>query len=189
MSLRCPCCESDSMAPNQTQYEVENFGPVLFSLAICRKCGYRQTDVTVLRAQEPAALLAKIDSLEDLNIRVIKSGTATVSIPEFGATITPGPCSEGYISNVEGVLGKIEDALIFMLNSANGKTLQKGERLLKRMRYARDQKPRFTFVIKDPFGNSGLISPKAGKVKKRKLSNAELAKTKFGEQAIIQPER
>jgi len=40
---------------------------------------------------------------------VIKSGTTTIRIPEFGAKITPGPYSEGFITNVEGVLSKVED--------------------------------------------------------------------------------
>jgi zinc finger protein len=131
-------------------------------------------------------LSAKITSSEDLNMHVIKSGTATVMIPEFGATVTPGPYSEGYISNIEGVLMKIEDALIFMLSSAKGKRLQRGERMLKRIRTVREQKPSFTFVLKDPFGNSALVSPTAGKVKKRKLTRPELRKLKFGENALMQ---
>jgi len=159
---------------------------VLLSVATCQSCGYRHTDVTTLTAKEPIALSAKIRSIEDLNIRVIKSGTATVYIPEFGATITPGPYSEGYISNVEGVLRKIEDALTFMLSSAKGRKLLKGERMLKIMRAARERKPNFTFVLKDPFGNSGLVSSKKGKVMKRRLAKNELAKIRFGEHVLIQ---
>lgn len=110
ISSNCPACDSDSIANNETQYEVEHFGSVLLSVSTCQKCGYKHTDITTLTAQEPLALTVKITSLEDLKIRVIKSGTATVSIPEFRATITPGPYSEGYISNVEGILAKVEDA-------------------------------------------------------------------------------
>jgi zinc finger protein len=186
MSLHCPCCDSDLMTPSQTEYEVEHFGSVLLSVATCQSCGYRHTDITTLTANEPIALSVKIGSIEDLNIRVIKSGTATVYIPEFGATITPGPYSEGYISNVEGVLGRIEDALTFMLSSAKGKKLLRGERILKKMRTAREQRPNFTFVLKDPFGNSALVSSKTGKVKKRRLSKTELLKIRFGEHALIQ---
>jgi zinc finger protein len=174
------------MTLSQTEYEVEHFGSVLLTVATCQQCGYRHTDVTTLTAQEPTLLTAKINSLDDLNMHVVKSGTATVSIPEFGANITPGPYSEGYISNVEGVLGKIEDALTFMLSSAKGKTLLRGERMLKRIRAARERKPDFTFVVKDPFGNSALVSSKPGKVTKRMLTKAELLKVKFGEQALTE---
>jgi zinc finger protein len=185
-SLHCPCCDSHTMTQSQTEYEVEHFGSVLLSVATCRNCGYKHTDVTTLTAQEPTVLTARINSLDDLDIHVVKSGTATVSIPEFSAAITPGPYSEGYISNVEGVLAKIEDALTFMLSSASGKTLQKGERMLKKIRIAREQKPDFTFVMKDPFGNSALVSPKVGKVRKRRLTRAELLKVRFGEHALVQ---
>jgi zinc finger protein len=174
------------MTPSQTEYEVEHFGSVLLSVATCQSCGYRHTDITTLTAKEPISLSVKIASIEDLNIRVIKSGTATVYIPEFSATITPGPYSEGYISNVEGVLDKIEDALTFMLSSAKGKKLLRGERMLKKIRTAREQRPNFTFVLKDPFGNSALVSSKTGKVKKRRLSKTELLKIRFGEHALTQ---
>jgi zinc finger protein len=140
----------------------------------------------MLANHEAVALTAKISSLDDLNMRVIKSGTATISIPEFGATITPGPYSEGYISNVEGLLAKIEDALTFMLSTAKGKHLKKGETMLKKMDMARDSKPRFTLIIKDPLGNSAIVSPKPGEIRKRKLTNRELRTIKFGQYAVLE---
>jgi zinc finger protein len=137
-----------------------------------------------LTNRQALALTAKITSLEDLNIRVIKSGTATVSIPEFRATITPGPYSEGYISNVEGIISKIEDALTFMLSTAKGERLKKGEMMLKKIRRARDSKPRFTLVIRDPLGNSAIVSSNPEKIRKRNLTSRELQKIKFGQYAV-----
>ena len=174
------------MQTSQTEYQVEHFGAVLLSLAACQKCGYRHSDVIALTNREAIALTAKISSLDDLNMRVIKSGTATISIPEFGATITPGPYSEGYISNVEGLLAKIEDALTFMLSTAKGKRLKKGERMLRRMRTARDSNPRFTLTIKDPLGNSAIVSPNPRKIRKRRLTKRELQAIKFGQYAVLE---
>jgi zinc finger protein len=174
------------MLTSQTEYEVEHFGAVLLSVATCQRCGYRYTDVMTLTNRQPLSLTAKISSLEDLNMRVIKSGTATISIPEFGATITPGPHSEGYISNVEGLLSKIEDALTFMLSIAKDKRLKKGETMLKKMGMARDSKPRFTLVIKDPLGNSAIVSRYPDRIKKRKLTNRELQTIKYGQYAVMQ---
>jgi zinc finger protein len=139
-----------------------------------------------LTNRQPVALTVKISSLEDLNLRVIKSGTATVIIPEFKATITPGPYSEGYISNVEGLLSKIEDALTFMLSTAKGKRLKKGEAMLRNMQRARESCPRFTLVIKDPLGNSAVVSSSPEKVKERDLTRRELGKLKFGQYALAQ---
>jgi zinc finger protein len=173
------------MLISQTEYEVEHFGAVLLSVAICQRCSYRHSDIIALTNREATALTAKINSPDDLNLRIIKSGTATVNIPEFGATITPGPYSEGYISNVEGLLAKIEDALTFMLSTAKGKRLKKGERMLKKMRMARDSKPRFTLIIKDPLGNSAIVSPSRRKIQKRKLTKRELQAIKFDQYAVL----
>jgi len=181
LAQRCPACDSQSMVTSQTEYEVEHFGSVLLSVSRCGRCGYRHDDVLTLTNREPVELRTEVKSMEDLNLRVIKSGTATVSIPEFKATITPGSYSEGYISNVEGILGKIEDALTFMLSTAKGERLKKGEALLRKMRAARDSKPRFTLVIKDPLGNSAIVSSNPEKVKKRKLTLRELRNVKFAE--------
>jgi len=181
LAQQCPACDGQSMVTSQTEYEVEHFGAVLLSVSRCGQCGYRHDDVVTLTNREPIELRAKINSIEDLNLRVIKSGTATVSIPEFGATITPGQYSEGYISNVEGILGKIEDALTFMLNTAKGQRLKKGKAMLGEIRAARDSKPRFTLVIKDPLGNSAIVSSNPKKVRKRNLTRRQLQKSKFGE--------
>jgi zinc finger protein len=179
ISVRCPSCDAESILTSQTEYEVEHFGSVLLTVASCPKCGYRHTDVTTLTEREPIALTAKIHSVEDLNMRVIKSGTATVHIPEFGATITPGPYSEGYISNVEGILDRVQDALTMMVSTAKGKRLARGEKMLKAFHLARE-KPHFTLTLKDPFGNSAIVSPYPKKVKKRRLTKRELLTVKFG---------
>jgi len=188
LAQRCPACDSESVLTSQTKYEVEHFGSVLLSVSRCERCGYRHSDVTSLTNNQPLSLTMKVVSLDDLNTRVIKSGTATVSIPEFGASITPGPYSEGYISNVEGILAKIEDALTFMLSTAKGQRLRRGEKMLKKIRAARDSNPRFTLVIRDPLGNSAIISPGPSKVRKRILTLKELEKTKFGQYAGLQEE-
>jgi len=173
------------MTSTQTEYEVKHFGRVLLNVVTCKKCGYKHTDVQTFTIREPIAIAARINSHEDLSMRVIKSGTATVSIPEFGATISPGPYSDGYISNVEGILGRIEDALTFMLSSAEGKRLKKGEAMLRKIRIATEENPHFTLVIKDPFGNSAIVSSDSRKVRKRKLTKRELPKVKFGQYAMI----
>ncbi len=185
-SLRCASCDAESMLTSQTEYEVENFGSVLMSVVTCQRCGYKHTDVITLTEQEPIALTAKISSIDDLKMRVIKSGTATVKIPEFKATITPGPYSEGYISNVEGILDRVQDALTFMLTTADGKRLARGEKMLKQIEHAKNTRPNFTLVIKDPYGNSAIVSPNAQKVRTRRLTKRELLRVKYGQFALAQ---
>ena len=180
----CPCCGSNTMSTKQAEYNVEHFGVVLMSTTTCQECGYKHSDVISLEKREPLLVKAKISTVADLNIKVIKSATATITIPEFGATITPGTDGEGFVTNVEGVLRKVEDTLNFMLRSADEKRLRKGQRILKRLQLSRKSKPCFTIIIEDPLGNSGLVSANQSKVRKRRLTDAELRKVKFGQYAL-----
>jgi zinc finger protein len=181
--IRCPCCDSENMITSQTEYNVDHFGSVLFNITKCPKCGFRQSDVISLETREPTLVQAKINSLADLDTKVIKSGTATIRIPEFGAYITPGPHSEGFITNVEGVLAKVEDALTFMLGSAEPERVRIGEKILKQIRTARASNPCFTIIIEDPLGNSGLVASDPSKIEKRKLTKDELKEIRFGQYA------
>ena len=182
--VHCSCCDSENMITSQTEYNVDHFGSVLLSVTSCPKCGYRHTDILSLEKREPTLIQARIDSLADLDIKVIKSGTSTVKLPEFGASITPGPNSEGFITNVEGVLEKVEDALSFMLSSAEPARARHGESILKQIRRARESDPHFTIMIEDPFGNSGLVSSDPSKIEKRKLTKAELKEIRFGQYSL-----
>ena len=181
--IRCPFCDSGTMITSQIEYNVDHFGAVLLDVTKCPKCGYRHSDVLSLEAREPTLIQARINSLADLDIKVIKSSTATIKIPEFGATITPGPNSEGFITNVEGVLAKVADALTFMLSSADVERVKMGEELLQQIRYARDSDPHFTIIVEDPLGNSGLVASDPSKIEKRKLTKEELKVIRFGQYA------
>lgn len=185
LGLRCPSCDAEGLITNYTEYNVDHFGSVLLNATSCTHCGYKHTDVLTLTNREPISLRARISSLEDLDIKVIKSATATITIPEFKATITPGPYSEGYVTNVEGVLEKIEDALTFMLSSAEGQRLRKGEKMLRQIRTAREKNPRFNLIIKDPLGNSAFVAADESKILKRRLTKKELLRIKFGKYAQI----
>jgi len=52
---------------------------------------------------------------------------------------------------------------------------------LRQVQRAKEGKLRFTIVLKDPFGNSTIISEKA---KKRRIGRRELKGLKFREQVI-----
>jgi len=55
--------------------------------------------------------------------------------------------------------------------------------MLKKMRMARESNPKFTLIIKDPLGNSAIVSPNPKKVRKRGLIRRELQTMKFGQYA------
>ena len=77
----------------------------------------------------PSAIVA------DLDARVIRSSSGTLRIPELGVDIEPGFASESYISNVEGVLDRVEGVVEFATRSAreagSQEATEKGEEILE----------------------------------------------------------
>ena len=53
-------------------------------------------------------------------VRVVRSASARVEIPEIGVEIDPGPACEGFVSNVEGVIDRIDDVVSGVLTWAEG---------------------------------------------------------------------
>lgn len=127
------------------------------SVLRCDVCGYRHVDGVLLEKKAPVKLRLKVCSPEDMFIRVIRSGNATVEIPELGIKVIPGMASTGYITNVEGILARIEDVLCRI----NGKKKrEKVERLRKKIKEVKEGKREVHLVIEDPTGNSVIISEK-----------------------------
>lgn len=150
-------------------YEVPNFGKMLFITLLCNDCGYRHNDVVSLEASEPLRYELVVEGVEDLNTRVIRSSSARIRIPELGVVVEPGPQAEGFISNVEGVLERIERAS----SALRDEKLSRYQQFLEKIMAAKRGKLRFRLILEDPYGCSAIVSPKA---KRRKLSSRELSK-------------
>ena len=157
MQAICPVCEKAGLEITTNTHNIPYFDEVMETVVKCRECGYRHVDVMVLGEKEPSRYTLKIDSAEDMHIRVVRSGRATVEIKELGVEITPGPDSEGYITNVEGVLKRIENIVVMQKGSG------KKEEILKKINDAKDGKFTINLIITDPSGNSVIISDKAWK--------------------------
>ena len=127
------------------------------SVLKCNACGYRDVDGVLLEKKAPVRLSLKISSPEDMMIRVIRSSNAKVEIPELGIKIVPGMAATGYITNVEGILVRIEDVLQKVENGAKKK---KAKRLLKKIKDVKEGKEVVHLIMEDPTGNSAIISEK-----------------------------
>ncbi|MDD4299267.1 MAG: ZPR1 zinc finger domain-containing protein [Methanomicrobium sp.] len=158
----CPICNKEIQYIYQTE-RIPYFSEVLLANAVC-DCGFRSVDTFVLGDGEPVRYTLKVEEPDDLSIRVIRSSAGEVEIPEFGIEITPGPMCEAFISNVEGVLLRIDNALDTMLLSADEGEKKKILALKNRLSNAREAKEQFTLIIRDPDGNSGIVSKKALRV-------------------------
>ena len=116
----CPVCSSE-MDFNWETKEIPHFGEAMIIAGVCC-CGYRHCDTILLSQKEPVRYTLTISSLEDLDVRVIRSSSGTIRVPELGIDVEPGPASEAYVSNVEGVLTRIRDIVEFAARSAPWET-------------------------------------------------------------------
>ena len=183
MNLRttnpCPVCSSE-MDFNWETKEIPHFGEAMIIAGVCC-CGYRHSDTILLSQKEPARYILTVSSPEDLDARVIRSSSGTIRVPELGIDVEPGPASEGYVSNVEGVLNRIRDMVEFATRSAcEAGDLEKTERggqIQENMKMALLGQFNLTVMIEDPLGNSAIVSEKAVR---SALTEEEIAGLKTG---------
>ncbi len=153
--LTCPSCGKNTMEFWETEYDVPFFGRLMLTCVKC-PCGYKHSDVMVLGEREPCRYVLKVEGPRDLYAKVIKSSFAKVTIPELGVEITPGPSSEGFVTNVEGILERVEEVCAALEGEAK-------ENFLNKLREAREGRLPFTLVVEDRTGNSAIIHEKAVK--------------------------
>jgi zinc finger protein len=117
----------------------------------------------ILTQREPMRFTLGVESPNDLDIRVIRSISGTIRIPELGINIEPGPASESYVSNVEGVLCRIEDVveMVTRWDDDPPGSIERAHEILESLRQVRQGELGITIIIEDPLGNSAIISDKA----------------------------
>lgn len=178
MKIDCPVCGGKNTAISITEtHEVAYFGEVIESLVQCDKCGFRHSDVMCVEQKDPAKHSLKITK-ESLSSRVVRSQTSTVSLPEIGIKVEPGPKSEGYVSNVEGVLVRFKEATERALNMFHDKDSQEnGKVVLNNIEKVLNGELETLLLIEDPFGQSKIMDIKA---KSEALTKEELKNLKTG---------
>lgn len=162
MIIKCPACGIEGVAKSiMKEIEIPHFGKVLETTLLCPSCGFRHSDVIALEQNDPAKYVLEINK-NNLSIRVVRSQSATVIIPEVGVKVEPGPKSEGYVTNVEGVLTRFEDAVIKALNLFEDETSQENAKnTLAQIRELKKGNGTATLIILDPFGQSNIVSENA----------------------------
>ena len=163
----CPMCRQKTLTLMEAEREVPYFGKVsLFSMT-CEnpECKYHKADIECLSKQEPCKYTLDITSEEDMKIRVIKSGEATVKIPHI-TTITPGPASNGYITNIEGIFNRVKKQVEVARDTADDTAeKKKAKNMLKKITKIMWGRQPQKIIIEDPSGNSAIVSEKAQKTK------------------------
>ncbi|MGQ9788166.1 MAG: ZPR1 zinc finger domain-containing protein [Candidatus Hadarchaeaceae archaeon] len=151
--------------------DIPYFGETMETLAACSSCNFKHANVSHLGEHEGARYEFLIKSEEDMKVRVIRSSTGTIKIPGLGVTISPGPGSQGYITNIEGVLNRIKDVLTSLIDSAPSTKRSLVEKKLRKIEEITRGRAKAKIILMDPYGHSAIIDKRS---KRRALTVKEI---------------
>ncbi len=172
----CPICGRE-LRIVMTTYDTPFFGKVLLTSISC-ECGFKHADAVVAEVKEPVRFIIKINK-DNLFTKVIRSTSGTIRIPEIGIDIEPGPASQAFITNLEGILARVED-IVQMAKRWNADDKEKVkicDQILKRIRDTIEGRDELTLILEDPLGNSLILSDEAFR---ERLKDEEASKLKTG---------
>ncbi|NIA04323.1 MAG: ZPR1 zinc finger domain-containing protein, partial [Nitrospiraceae bacterium] len=159
---KCPICNTDNLVMIEKDIDIPHFGRTSLFSMYCTNCSYHKADIESLEKHPPTEYDFEISTPEDLNVRVVKSSTAEVIFGRVGK-IESGVGSNGYITNIEGLINRMESILEDMLNNDEYEDKKKIKAHLKKLRRVKSGFESMTIKIKDENGNSAILSDKAVK--------------------------
>lgn len=162
----CPVCGAKTLTLTEAERDIPYFGKCYLFSMDCSSCGYHKADVEAAEQHEPATYTFTLESEDDLAVRVVKSSNATVKIGTIG-TIEPGEAANGYVTNIEGLLNRLQRHLEHLKVAAQEEgdkaAVKKAKNHLKKLQRVLWGEEPLKIVLKDPTGNSAIISEKAEK--------------------------
>ena len=157
----CPLCGKNSLILTERETEVPYFGKVYLFSMTCNECKYHKADVESMEQKEPIRYEFEISAEDDMKVRVVKSSEAVVRLPHLAA-ITPGPASQGYVTNIEGILNRVKHQIETAKEAEEDEEgKKKAKNLLKKITKITWGQEKQKIIIDDPSGNSAIISEKA----------------------------
>ena len=162
----CPMCyQESSVSMLVNVHEIPYFGEQTELTLACKSCGWRKTDFIAGDGGEPVAWTIPIKS-DTLDSRVVRSSSCTVRIPELDIEVEPGISADGYVSNVEGVISRFEDAIRMLMRQAQSEDdiddVDSCEAFLQRLSDAKlGRGEGLSLVLLDPLGHSQIMHDSA----------------------------
>ena len=167
----CPMCLKKTLTLREEESDIPFFGKAFVFSMTCGSCDFHKGDVEASEPKDPVKITFTSESEEDMKVRVVKSSNASIKIPQMRMSVTSGPASNGYVSNIEGLLNKFEKIIEQQRDeSQDAAVRKKAKNLLKKLRKVKWGDEKLKIIIEDPSGNSAIISERA-EVKKIKKKN------------------
>ena len=156
----CPqCLKDDALTMLAMSSEIPYFGEHTQITVICESCGWKHTDFIPSDGEKPGYSSLIVDNPEKCSARVVRSSSGTIRIPQLELEVSPGGSSSGFVSNVEGVIKRFEDAVGSILrgNADDEKIVQASIELLESLRKMKSGSSHFLIELLDPRGRSQII--------------------------------
>ena len=156
----CPqCLKDNSLTMLAMSSEIPYFGEHTQITVICELCGWKHTDFIPSDGEKPGYSSLVVDNSEKCSARVVRSSSGTIRIPELELEVSPGGSSSGFVSNVEGVIKRFEDAVGSILrgNADDEKIVQASLELLESLSYMKSGSSHLLIELLDPRGRSQII--------------------------------
>ena len=115
-----------------------------------------------------------------MTARVVRSSSCTIRISGLGLEVSPGNASSGFISNVEGVIKRFEDAIVIILKSPDGEiddVKDVANDLLEKLERVKSGVTTSEIELLDPRGRSQILHENAVS---RDLTEDEVATLQVG---------
>ncbi len=157
----CVMCGKKACTLREDEIDVPFFGRVFIFSMTCTECGDHKADLEVAEKKQPMQYTFEVTGEEDLAVKVIKSGEATLKIPRI-IEIEPGPASIGYVTNVEGVLERVKKVIQGAADAEDDKDAKKkAKNLIKKLNNVILGRDKLKIILTDSTGNSAIVSDKA----------------------------
>ncbi len=156
----CPqCLKDDALTMLAMSSEIPYFGEHTQITVICESCGWKHTDFIPSDGEKPGYSSLIVDNPEKCSARVVRSSSGTIRIPQLELEVSPGGSSSGFVSNVEGVIKRFEDAVGSILrgNADDENIVQASLELLESLRKMKSGSSHFLIELLDPRGRSQII--------------------------------
>ena len=177
----CPACGTGRLSVRSMLYSVPFFNELAMFMVRCPKCGFSHNDVFSAEQRVPSRFSMRVDDEALLKVSVVRSGSCTFRLPEWGIDVEPGPSADAFISNIEGILFRVRAVVESACRFAELKEeKQRASKILEEMKAAMQGKFPFTLVMEDPAGVSGIFPDDMTLVQYDELTSEEAAKLKGG---------
>ena len=155
----CPQCGgTEDLTMLAMNDEIPYFGEHTQITVLCGSCGWKHTDFIPSDGEKPGFSSLLVNDSEKTMARVVRSSSCTIRIPELDLEVSPGGSSSGYVTNIEGVIKRFENAIETIIRGdEDGGVTETALQILESLEMVKDGSAEVSVELLDPKGRSQII--------------------------------